>query len=115
MRIGVTGWPAAVSALPRRPAPVAGANAGGGVRGGPWEGGCVPPAGQETDRPDFSDSLNLLSYSGSDGMSRDRIPRSWTFSLVKCGGGVWTLERCLQPYGKVSANVPFLPELTATL
>ncbi|KAK2097963.1 hypothetical protein P7K49_023414 [Saguinus oedipus] len=59
MRIGVTGWPAAMSALRHRPATAARANAGGGVRGG-----CVPLAGQALDRPYISGSLNRLSCTG---------------------------------------------------
>ncbi|KAK2097961.1 hypothetical protein P7K49_023412 [Saguinus oedipus] len=71
MRIGVPGRPAAMSALSHQPGRRARENAGGGVRGGFLEGGCLSVAVQEPDLPD----------------STDRVPRGWRFSLVSCGGG----------------------------
>ncbi|XP_054098786.2 uncharacterized protein LOC128928119 isoform X1 [Callithrix jacchus] len=64
MCIGVRGCPVAMSALPHRPAAAARENAVGVVRGGPWEGGCVPLAVQEPNRRDSTGSLNRLSFSG---------------------------------------------------
>ncbi|XP_078201347.1 uncharacterized protein LOC144578625 [Callithrix jacchus] len=83
MRIGVLGWPAAMSALPHRPAAAARENAVGVVRGGPWEGACVPLAVQEPDRRDSTGFLNRLSFSGQlNGEGASDLHSRWAFGTA---------------------------------
>ncbi|KAK2097964.1 hypothetical protein P7K49_023415 [Saguinus oedipus] len=94
-----------MSVLYHRPAAAAWENAGGGVRGRPWEGACMPLAVQEPDRPDSTGSLNRLSFSGP---LKGEGPSDLEVGIRDCSNRYW------RPSGRVPANVPQLPELTTS-
>ncbi|KAK2097966.1 hypothetical protein P7K49_023417 [Saguinus oedipus] len=94
-----------MSVLPHQPSAAARENAGGGFRGGPWKGGCLPLAVQEPDLPDSTGSLNRLFISDPlkpEGASdlEGSGPTGLEIELVRCGGGRWTPGRHRGPLGR---------------